>query len=906
MATLALQAAGTAVAGPVGGIVGGFIGNFLDQRFLFPAIFPEDDVQGPRIDSLQVGSSTEDAPHSFPIGREIKVPGNTIWVSKVRVRQVEEEVGGKGGPSQTITTEEAIVDLAIDYGLMQAGNQVFPLNDDAVRKVWANGTLIYDADADVSIASTSLSVEALDRFGDVDVPAGVTTVYQEVVSPSGGPDLTDLRSGSTVTIAGFSNSGNNGTFRVKTAWAPESPAGETRFRVENNAAVDESAGASVTITQNNPELEPGVASAVTFYPGDWDQTADPTIVAEEGVDEVPAYRGKAYAVFKDFNASRFNGTLPGTWQVLLDTDLGAVSIRTAFERILTRTRRPVDEWDATGVSTDEMRGHNVLGTRPIAQQLQPLMLAFDVKMQERDGVMYFFSRENAEVVDVVESDLAAHQFGGDAPRPIDVAPRPNVDLPREVTVSYLDPDAEFQPATQRYRRNDAVSEQVANMRLDVTMSAAQAQCKAREFLWTAYANKLEMSLSLPPSYLRVLENDVLRFDFVGEERDVLLRQVDRGSNFLLRYSGQNEVVATLSYAESECNVDESRVKVQRLYVPPELDAFVLDVAPMSDEVALDAFLLWGVATADPSALFRGGVLYESRDDGSSFDRLAEVSTETTMGSTETELGSASVGLWDRVNTLTVEVISGTLSSRTEDDVLDGANRAIVGGHVVGGVVQGGEIVGFVNATAQSPIADQDPNVTRYVLDTLLRGLRDTEDEIDNHAPNELFVLLNSPGVQTRRINLAALNTSRDYRAVAAQGDPDDFGTQVDDLPLEGNSLRHFSPDQVEATRDGSGTITITWTRRTRAMIRILGNTSAPLLDDDQIYEVDVLSGPNVVRTITETTSANGSVVTPGNQTAVYDDDDQVDDFGSTQDPLTVRIYQVSTRVGRSKPREVTI
>lgn len=55
----------------------------------------------------------------------------------------------------------------------------------------------------------------------------------------------------------------------------------------------------------------------TLYLGTDDQLPDPTITAVEGIGNVPAYRGLAYLVLKDWDITGFGNTLPQmTFEVL--------------------------------------------------------------------------------------------------------------------------------------------------------------------------------------------------------------------------------------------------------------------------------------------------------------------------------------------------------------------------------------------------------------------------------------------------------------------------------------------------------------------------------------------------------------------------------------------------------------
>ena len=103
----------------------------------------------------------------------------------------------------------------------------------------------------------------------------------------------------------------------------------------------------------------------------------------------------------------------------------------------------------------------------------------------------------------------------------------------------------------------------------------------------------------------------------------------------------------------------------------------------------------------------------------------------------------------------------------------------------------------------------------------------------------------------------------------------------------GRNLKPFSPVHVKGTRNGSGDLTISWIRRSRVDGEWRDGVGIPLGEESEAYEVDILDGSTVVRTI-EATSPSAS----------YSAADQVADFGSAQSSMDVKIYQLSAVVGR--------
>jgi hypothetical protein len=311
-----------------------------------------------------------------------------------------------------------------------------------------------------------------------------------------------------------------------------------------------------------------------------------------------------------------------------------------------------------------------------------------------------------------------------------------------------------------------------------------------------------------------------------------------------------------------------------VYTPPPLCLAVLDLPPLSDAGALSPGFYVAVAAFDPSAAFTSAVLYSSFDD-LAYSVADFVNAETTMGRCTTTLADGVVGKWDNRNTLTVELHHGELESKTEQEVLNGANFALVGS----------EVIAFKTAT----LVDTDT----YQLSGLLRGMRGTEGECDGHAADETFVLLNSAGLLRKDANLAVVGTTRYYKAVPSGGVAADVGGQA--FTFNGRALKPFAPCHVKGARDGSNDLTITWVRRSRAVTDIFNEGLAPLLEESESYEVDIMSGSTVLRTITATSP-----------TCSYTAAQQTADGLTPGDPVTVRVYQISASVGRGYTNEEAV
>ena len=112
----------------------------------------------------------------------------------------------------------------------------------------------------------------------------------------------------------------------------------------------------------------------------------------------------------------------------------------------------------------------------------------------------------------------------------------------------------------------------------------------------------------------------------------------------------------------------------------------------------------------------------------------------------------------------------------------------------------------------------------------------------------------------------------------------------------------FAPVHVEQpwrTARSPGDLTIRWMRRSRALVAdAWEQVEVPLAEDLESYDVQILDGSTVKRTLTGTTIS--VLYTAAQQTA---------DWGAPLGPgqtLAIRIYQLSNRLGRGTPASVTL
>ena len=183
---------------------------------------------------------------------------------------------------------------------------------------------------------------------------------------------------------------------------------------------------------------------------------------------------------------------------------------------------------------------------------------------------------------------------------------------------------------------------------------------------------------------------------------------------------------------------------------------------------------------------------------------------------------------------------------------------------------------------------------RYKLTRLLRGQRGTEFRMGNPVPAGARVVALDAAVFP--IPTADADVGLAYNwltgpAIRAITDP---SYKADAFTPSGEGLQCFAPDlYLNPYRRArtTGDFLIEWVRRDRAQIADSWDSGEPPLSEaSEAYDVEILSGTTVLRTLTATTSS--VLYTAAMQTA---DLGALLALGSS---LNVRIYQKSARLGR--------
>jgi hypothetical protein len=501
--------------------------------------------------------------------------------------------------------------------------------------------------------------------------------------------------------------------------------------------------------------------------------------------------------------------------------------------------------------------------------IEMLQSAFLFDVVESEGIIKFVPRGGQSQASISEDELVPLNTGNIREK-IEITRAQELDLPNRISISYISRANGFVTSTQISQRQTVKSKDQVDVNLPIVMGDQQAKTIADTRLYSAWIARIAFKLTLPPQYAAVEASDIITVTVnnVPHTMRVTATSMDRaGAQEIMAVA---EDVSTYDFYTAPSQSPLNDGQGQNI---PETELYLLDLPAFPDDTGNDGILRAALVALGDG--WEGASLFRSVDGGenggNNFNQIAATQSKAIKGIVLDDVGTWGAGnLYDTTNSIEVALIHGELNSVNEQALLNGANACVIGN----------EIIQFQNATL---ISDR-----RYKLTTLLRGRLGTEHEIKEHAPGSTFIFLDGALLNVN-VAPASFSLQRHYKAVTIGDAVADTAEQA--FAYQGNTLRPYAPVHINGARDGSDNLTISWTRRTRISGQWRDNVDVPLGEETEKYQIDILDGTDVVRTIDDITSPS----------AIYNAAEQTQDFGSPQGTISIKIYQVSTLYGRGVP-----
>jgi hypothetical protein len=531
------------------------------------------------------------------------------------------------------------------------------------------------------------------------------------------------------------------------------------------------------------------------------------------------------------------------------TNVG-IALDEVVEDICNRVEITDAEIDVTDLASDTVRGFLIASQGPARTSLEQLSAAYFFDGRESDGVLEFIKRGGASIATLSDDDIGCYE--SEVIELAEITRTQEEELPKAITLKYANAGADYQTGAQHALRQSVLNGNEVTVELSLALTDSEGKKIVDTMMFSLWENRNKYKLVTWQKYHKVDPADIIT------ALDETLRVTSRteGVNGLIELEAVKELPAI--YTGQVGTGVAGGHSNQTIEIPGPTQFKLLDIPPLRD----NDYAVNGVYFAADGYLedWTGAVALRSPD-GTTFESKEIVYTGSPIGQATTVLGNFYGGnVFDETNIVRVEV-SGTLESKTELEVLNGANVALIGD----------EIVQFKNADLVSTGV--------YDLSGLLRGRMGTE--LATHEDNEQFVLLDAASTRFVSIPSTDLNTTRLWAALT-------LGANIDsairtNLTYSANNQRPLSPVHLGAGCAGYGTAwTINWVRRSRYRWQWLDGVDVGADEASYDFEVAILDGNTTVRTITVT----------GALTTTYTNAQQVTDFGDWQNAITYKVRQI--------------
>jgi hypothetical protein len=503
------------------------------------------------------------------------------------------------------------------------------------------------------------------------------------------------------------------------------------------------------------------------------------------------------------------------------------------------------QYDVTSL-TDQVWGYAITNHSTARSNLTPLMTTYFFDACDTDGLVRFVRRGQQPIATFAYADLGASPSLGDTANtnPITQTIAQEVDLPRTLTITYSELNSDYNPNTQRASRALTNSNKDLAVQAPFVLSRDEALMRAQTILWSAWVGRKTFKFTTGLAYLSYEPGDVATLaDGDGETHTVRLTRCQYdGQGTLLWEAAQEEPDIYPAPGYSVQAGAAAGFAAQTIdYSGPTVLA-VLDVPPLQDTDTTQALY---VAACGMSSKWPGAMVDISRDDVT-FSQALNLGAAAVIGYANGVLPAFGGGNQpDELSTVSVTLYSGALASCTYANFLAGMNAAYLGG----------ELILFRNAT--QTVANT------YTLSGLLRGRVGTEWAMSTHVAGETFVLLDRTRMAALPILLTDIKSAMYFETYllnlfgTTPSAPQKVVPTIARVKPLSPALFVAGPGSAASTSD----ISLSWIRRARVGAQWLDGTDVPLDESSESYQLQVLNGSTVVRTVTVAGTGTGATYT---------------------------------------------
>lgn len=499
---------------------------------------------------------------------------------------------------------------------------------------------------------------------------------------------------------------------------------------------------------------------------------------------------------------------------------------------------------ASALTGTAIEGYLVDDASTAEQALEPVLETYRLGVCESAGVLLFRSLAPDSPLFVSEDDLGAGSGGQPDTELYGEQVEDPDEIPASVEIEYTSATRDYSRSVQRWQHRADIFPGLSAVGAStpLVLTDTTARQIAQIIALSAERESLKYTLALGPKYLEIDAGDALSFDLSTDPEAEVVRveSVEVGADLVLRVSACRADADSYSSALEGAGAPASEAEI---FDDAPSVGVVLDLPALRDMDG-SAGLYFGAGPLGPGR-WLGAQLHQSADGGASFDPVLVTSDSVAIGRALTRLQAPqSDGPTLDPQNVTVLALSGSYSAASLSDLLEDKTLNLL---AVGSASTAWELVQYTSVTDNG-----DGTVT---LSNFLRGRFGTEHAQDTHGEGEIVVECDPAKLRRLLLSNVEFLAVRQYKTATLNSAID--GAQGEELTVNLISLKPWAPVSLAAYQLSGATkdTILLWLRRPRIGGELQDLTDAPPGEDLETYEVEILVGGAVIRTLTATMPA---------------------------------------------------
>jgi hypothetical protein len=460
----------------------------------------------------------------------------------------------------------------------------------------------------------------------------------------------------------------------------------------------------------------------------------------------------------------------------------------------------VTAYDVSGIpDSDTVHGYKRANPASARANIEPLLALIGGFVVDEDGASKFKKYADITSVATITFDELGQAEGDASGEAMPLNRTQEIDLPRSVTTSYINPSNDYQTAAETELRQVTDATEDLQVQLPVCVTSDQAKKVSQMVLYDRWRRQNTRSTTVSRKFAFASPGDGVTVEYPRGTFKLWLLLATNDTGAVCEWSlcpgdasifTQTAVGAT-GYTSQQVAALPAPTRIQILDMPIVRD----DDNDAGIYVALDSY----APTPASAELFVG-------DDDATLATRGAVSASAPIGFAETVLAAGTTSsMVDETNLVTVNLGDDVFTSCTRDVLLAGGAEYWAYG-------QPGRWE--IGASAQGDSLGSG----RYTLSRHLRGLFGTEPFMGSHAAGDTFILLRLAGMLRPSMGVGDIGLLKSYRAVTK-------GRSFDSAPSltytnTGEGLRPLSP--INLRRGSLNEITVD--RRSRLAMNNMTGT----------------------------------------------------------------------------------